>query len=640
VTIPPTSAMPETSIIIRAFNEEKHLPALLKALTAQNYRDFEVVIVDSGSFDRTQEIAQQQADRLVRIRSDDFTFGYSLNAGIQHSSGKFIAIVSAHTLPTSVDWLACLITPLRNEQTAMVYGQQRGHFDSKFSESLDFKRTFGTVRQLLIPPNFFANNANSAVRRGLWEQHPFDETLPGLEDIEWAKFWMERGYQVVYEPTAGIYHIHTENWSQLRRRYYREGQAARWIGIRRRRNLLGEVWRETRYIFGDITKALRQQRLGKKGLEIARFRFEKLVGTVTGIWDGALMENPMTRTKFLFDRPYKAVVIHGPGRASLDDIELPTLKPSEVMVRVAYEGVCATDLDIMSGELGYYKTGMAKYPIVPGHEISGRVAAVGARVTELKEGDRVVIECIQGCGECPSCRRGNWIGCTERCEVGVIGQNGGYAEYVTTSARFLHSLPDEVPLREACLCEPIAVVLKGLKRLEGAWGSLVGGRICAVVGAGPIGHLAARILQQRGHQITIFDRNEHRLEYFSGRGILTDQNLSDLKAFDVIVEATGDPDALETVLYNSAPGSTILLLGLPYSRRNFSFESIVAYDKTIIGSVGSGAKDFDEAIALLPRTETAPFVQQVLPWVEFKKAWEIARSRTCLKVILQVDTSI
>ena len=69
--------MPETSIIIRAFNEEKHLPSLLRALSEQRYRDFEVVVVDSGSFDRTREIAQQYADRLVRIRSDDFTFGYS-----------------------------------------------------------------------------------------------------------------------------------------------------------------------------------------------------------------------------------------------------------------------------------------------------------------------------------------------------------------------------------------------------------------------------------------------------------------------------------------------------------------------------------------------------------------------------------
>jgi len=629
--------MPETSIIIRTYNEEKYLPALFDGLAAQTYRDFETVVVDSGSFDLTREIARQQADQLVRIKSDDFTFGYSLNVGIQHSKGQFIVIISAHTTPTGADWLSCLIAPLRDEQTAMVYGKQIGCSNSKFSEFLDFQRTFGTEREVLTPPNFFANNANSAVRRELWEQHPFDETLPGLEDIEWARYWMERGYRVLYEPLACIYHIHAESWAQVRHRYYREGLAARWIGLRSRRDIPYEVLRETRYFFGDIVHALQQRRLREKGFEIARFRFQKLAGTVSGIWDGAMMENPMMRRKLLFDRPYKAVVMHGPGHASLDEIEPPSLKPGEVLVRVAYEAVCATDLEILDGELGYYKTGLAKYPIVPGHEFSGTIAAMGTRVTELHEGDRVVVECIQGCGECPACQKGNWIGCVDRREVGVIGRDGGYAEYMITPARFVHRLPDSITLKEACLCEPLAVVLKGLRRLERAWGPSNEPRACAVIGGGPIGHLAARILSQRGHQVTVFDRNARRLEYFRGSDIRTDQDLYDLGAFDAIVEATGDPDALDAILHNSAAGSTILLLGLPYARRDFSFEAIVGYDKTVVGSVGSSAEDFNEAIATLPKMDTGALTKVVLPLAEFEQAWALARARTHLKVILCVN---
>jgi len=629
--------MPETSIIIRTFNEEKHLPGLLESLRLQAYRDFETVVVDSGSFDRTREIAQQKADRLVRIRSYDFTFGHSLNVGIQNSMGRFIAIISAHTLPTSADWLACLIAPLSNQETAMVYGLQRGFIDSKFSECLDFERTFGPKPIILTPPAFFANNANSAVRRDLWEQHPFDETLPGLEDIEWAKFWMEHGYQVAYEPAAGIYHVHNENWRQLRHRYYREGQAARWIGIRRRRNLPGEIWKEAKYFCGDLTEALQQKRLAEKGGEIARFRFEKLRGTVTGIWDGALMDNPITRSKFLFDKRYKGVVIHGPGRASLDDIEPSPLEPSEVLVRVAYEGVCATDLDILDGKLGYYQKGLAKYPIVPGHEFSGTVAAVGTRVTEVQEGDRVVVECIQGCGECPACRKGNWIGCVERCEVGVIGRDGGYAEYMVTPVRFVHRLPETLSLQGACLCEPLAIVLKGLKRLEYAWGQAAGPRSCAVVGIGPIGYLTARILRQRGHQVTAFDRDKKRLGYIKGTDIASAQELGELSTFNVIVEATGDPDALDVILHNSEPGATILLLGLPYSKRDFNFEAIVGYDKAIIGSVGSSKEDFDEAIAILSSLDVTEIIEKILPLSQFEQAWELARMRRHLKILLEVS---
>src|ERR1043166_3642364 len=170
---------PETSVIIRAFNEEKDLPGLFAGLRRQGYRDFEVVVVDSGSFDRTREIAQIHADQLVRIKPEDFTFGYSLNVGVRHSKGRFIAIISAHTLPMSDDWLKHLVEPLRDPKVAMVYGQQRGHADSKFGETLDFVRTFGTKRHTLVPPNFFANNANAAVRRDLWKQHAFGEGLTG-----------------------------------------------------------------------------------------------------------------------------------------------------------------------------------------------------------------------------------------------------------------------------------------------------------------------------------------------------------------------------------------------------------------------------------------------------------------------------
>ena len=68
------------------------------------------------------------------------------------------------------------------------------------------------------------------MKRSLWEVHPFDEGLPGLEDIEWAKHWVKNGYKVVYEPKACIIHVHTETWPQVRRRFYRKAMAARWIG--------------------------------------------------------------------------------------------------------------------------------------------------------------------------------------------------------------------------------------------------------------------------------------------------------------------------------------------------------------------------------------------------------------------------
>jgi glycosyltransferase involved in cell wall biosynthesis len=182
---------PEISVVIRTYNEEKYLPDLLEAIRLQLSQAYEIIIVDSGSWDRTQEIAQHGADKLLHIQSRDFTFGYALNVGIQEAVGRFIVIVSAHTLPLNPQWLGKLIEPLSDEKTAMVYGRQLGAASSKFSEIQDMRRTFRLKRKVMRPPHFFANNANSAIRKDLWHQHPFDEGLLGLEDIEWAKYWME-----------------------------------------------------------------------------------------------------------------------------------------------------------------------------------------------------------------------------------------------------------------------------------------------------------------------------------------------------------------------------------------------------------------------------------------------------------------
>lgn len=487
-------AAPETSVIIRTFNEEKHLPNLLEALRLQSYRDIEIIVVDSGSVDRTCDIASREADKLLRIESHDFTFGYSLNVGIRESEGQYIAIVSAHTVPVNEEWLRQLVAPLRDKQTAMCYGQQLGAPTSKFSEIQDFRRSFGTERMILRWHQFFANNANSAVRRDLWEHHCFDETLPGLEDIEWAKHWVERGYQVVYEPKAALYHIHEESWQQIRNRYYREALSAHWIGLKKRVNVLHELAREMGYFFFDLGSALlpNEDRIqGVNGLircvgQIALFRWNKAIGSIKGLMDGAVMENPAKKKSLFFDKTCQAVVIQGPKQATLKDVPIPEVKPGDILIRVAYQGVCATDIEIFEGTLGYYRGGTARYPIVPGHECSGWVVSSGSNVTHVSEGDHVVVECIQSCGKCSECRRGNNIGCPERSELGVIRRDGGYSEYLVVPSRFVHQVPFDLDLAKACLCEPLAVVLKSLKRLSRAWLPEPQVKRCAVVGAGPL----------------------------------------------------------------------------------------------------------------------------------------------------------
>jgi 2-desacetyl-2-hydroxyethyl bacteriochlorophyllide A dehydrogenase len=631
-----TSHTPETSIIIRAFNEERWLPEVFAALDKQRYRDFEVLLVDSGSVDHTREIAAGHSARIVRLRSEDFTFGHSLNIGIKEARGSFLAIVSAHAIPADENWLENLVAPLRRDDTAMVYGGQRGHELSKFSESRDFERMFPTQpREEVDPERPFANNANSAIKRSLWEQHGFDEGLPGLEDIEWAKHWMEQGLKVRYQPSACIIHVHTESWPQVRRRYYREGMAARWVGIRILRHIPGEVWRELRWCAHDLWLAATSGRIGRLVRQILRFRWEKLAGTVGGIIDSRGISSPGRRTEMYFRTGFPAVVVHGPNRARIEERNVPSLKPGEVLVRVSYVGICGTDLEILDGTLGYYRTGMASYPIVPGHESSGTIVAVGPRVTDVSEGDRVVVECIQGCGECPECARDEAIRCRERREVGVIGQDGAYAAYLVSRARYVHRVPATVSLAQAALTEPLAVVIKGLRRL----GAATHGdrpRRCAVVGAGTIGQLAARVLAQRGHTVTVIDRERHRLAMLEGI-VSTSETMDDIERYEWIVEATGSQNVLDTLLKRSGTGATLLLLGLPYSDQSFSFESIVSFDRAIVGSVGSSGADFEQALRTLADIDTTHFLQSSFPLTEFEKAWGVFKGRSVLKVMLHAD---
>ncbi len=274
-----TERAPETSIVIRSFNEERWLPDVLRSIERQTYRDFEILLVDSGSFDRTREIGAAFGARIVTLRSEDFTFGHSLNLGASEARGSLLAILSAHAIPTDDQWLERLVAPLRGNGTAMVFGGQRGHEVSKFSEARDFERVFPDQPLQMDDEHVFVNNANSAVRRDLWEQHPFDEGLPGLEDAEWAIHWMDRGKSVLYEPSACIFHVHTESWPQVRHRFYREGIAGRWTKVRIIRNIPGEVFREVRWTALDMWLAARERQLGAVGGESARSRYHKTVGS-------------------------------------------------------------------------------------------------------------------------------------------------------------------------------------------------------------------------------------------------------------------------------------------------------------------------------------------------------------------------
>lgn len=615
--------MPETSIVIRTYNEEKYLGNLLSAILKQDYQDYEIIIVDSGSTDKTLEIAEKFPVKITSIESRDFTFGYALNIGCEKAKGKYLVFASAHVLPVNDRWLSSLLAPFKGERVAMVYGRQLGNERSKFSERNDFKRLFKTTAENYNVSVDYANNANSAIRKELWKSHPFDEYLFGLEDIDWAKHMVKMGHLVRYEPKAVIYHIHEDEWHQVFNRYRREAIAAYRIGLKHPPQLeLGFV---SLFINLSIDVITSFPNWSLKRLEeILRFRYYQWKGSRQGWFKDRGLDLERDKQMLFFADANHGVLIRDKNEAVFTTIPLPEMKPGDILIKVDYVGVCRTDLEVYEGKLGYYRDGLAVYPIVPGHEFSGTIVKIGANNKyreRFRVGDRVVGECILSRG-----------GKGPRKEVGVVNYNGAYSDLIVMPGDAIHKIPDHLDSQTAVLAEPLGVILRALRRAKERF---VSPSFIAVIGAGPIGNLCAQVLAFSGHKVTVYDKNPSRLKILSDKVDETRSVLERLDKFDVIVEVTGSKPVLEQVLKESRLDSTLLLLGFPYGETNYNFEDVVGNEKVLVGSVGAGSEDFPEALKLLPKLDTQAFTKTIMPLKNFKKAWELQQSSKHLKILLK-----
>ena len=272
---------PACSVIIRAYNEEKHIGRLLTGIFQQTLHDVEIILVDSGSTDGTVSIAAQYPVKVVSIPPAEFTFGRSLNRGIEQAQAEWLVFASAHVYPVYPDWLERLLEPLGNAQVALTYGKQRGGETTKFSEHEIFRHWFPDQAQP-YQGHPFCNNANAAIRRSLWEQHAYDELLPGLEDLSWARWAFEQGYRVVYIPEAEVIHLHQETPRGVYNRYRREGMAFKQIYPQEHFRLLDLVRLFTSNALSDLRSAAHQHRFSASWRSIFWFRWMQFLGTYRG----------------------------------------------------------------------------------------------------------------------------------------------------------------------------------------------------------------------------------------------------------------------------------------------------------------------------------------------------------------------
>ena len=173
----------------------------------------------------------------------------------------------------------------------------------------------------------------------------------------------------------------------------------------------------------------------------------------------------------------KAAVWTDYHKVELQEVPVPEISSNEVLVKVHSAGVCATDLEVITGRFSY-----GKPPHILGHEIAGEIAAVGAAIKTRKVGERVVIETSIGCGTCRECKNGNRHLCSRMEEIGTAPHQGGYAQYVKAPEDNLILIPDNVSYDEAGIVESVVCPVGGLMRLGVHFGETV-----LVYGVGPAG---------------------------------------------------------------------------------------------------------------------------------------------------------
>lgn len=205
---PPARSAIDIAVVIRTKNEAAWLPQTLPAVLSQTLLPKEIVIVDNDSTDETREIAEQFRIPVVPISDEQFTFGRALNRGIARTTAPWFVSLSAHCVPVDNRWLEALAWHCADPFVAGVYGRQEPMADSTDFDKRDLWTTFGVEPRLQRGRDDFFHNANALIRREVWTQIPFDESLNGVEDRDWAKKVLADGYVIHYEPAASAYHKH------------------------------------------------------------------------------------------------------------------------------------------------------------------------------------------------------------------------------------------------------------------------------------------------------------------------------------------------------------------------------------------------------------------------------------------------
>ena len=322
----------------------------------------------------------------------------------------------------------------------------------------------------------------------------------------------------------------------------------------------------------------------------------------------------------------KAARIIEPLKTEVAELAQPAIGPDDVLIQVKAAGICGTDIHILKGEYAF-----ARFPMVPGHEFSGEVAAVGANVTRFKPGDRVTADPNIPCNRCESCQRNEPNQCHNLAAIGVT-RDGAFAEYVSAPEAVTFPIGD-MSYSDAALIEPLACVAWGLKRVQIQAGDRV-----LIFGAGPMGALLAQAVSADGaSQVDITDVVPNRLSMMEELGVTHAVLADDLpknaiafapQGYDVVVDATGVPAVIQQAIAYARPRGKIWIFGVAPDQATVQISPYEVFrkDLSIIGSFAVN-RTFHESIMMIGsgKINLRPLVSHQLPIEDFQEGLRLAQ---------------
>ena len=314
--------------------------------------------------------------------------------------------------------------------------------------------------------------------------------------------------------------------------------------------------------------------------------------------------------------------------------------PGEVAIRVAYCGICGTDMHVYHGNMDA-RVGLNR---VIGHEMSGRVEAVGDGVTHVAPGQKVVVRPLDHCGECPACAAGHRHICHNLKFLG-LDTDGAMQEVWTVPAHTVHILPDHLRMDHAALIEPVAVACHDV-RLSG----LKPGEDVVVIGGGPIGILVAMVARDAGGKVVVSEVNQNRIAIAEKLGFST-ANPAEIdlaaeinsrtgeKGADVVFEVSGTQPGVDAMTAVAATRARIVMVAIHAQKPQIDLFQFFWRELRLIGARVYEPEDYEKAIRIVTSggVDADTVITDIAPLANIQQAFEaLDRSPSALKSLIKI----